>query len=377
MKTEEIEQELREWARREPVVKYENLILSAADIVAKHDELERENAELKESLGAISYASIKVQRENAELRNHEYAGELKAARDEVARLKDGLRKLAEDVAHWREENAELRGKLADALGQLDCVTLDCERWREKLATSERELKERGVDIQELTTALQIEREKLATAEREKDAVIIKYAGQANEFERQRNVEISRTEELRKQLAQARRKQSAINGCRNQMANAFNAQDAEAFWAADRRCNDLVEEWIPDHAMVLAQRDELREKLAGMEWELRDYKGDCLHFTNRIKEMVRREMQLEEERDTLAAATTWQPIETLDRTVMQFVLVWEDGAARTLLWNPRYACWERPDLGGVVHESSDCSRPTHWMKIPDMPEEDKTINTNEQ
>lgn len=55
--------------------------------------------------------------------------------------------------------------------------------------------------------------------------------------------------------EARRKATALNGARNQMANAFNASDANAFWAADERFNHLVEEWTPTLAMALAERDK--------------------------------------------------------------------------------------------------------------------------
>lgn len=63
--------------------------------------------------------------------------------------------------------------------------------------------------------------------------------------------------------ESRRKQSALNGVRNQMANAFNAQDAKAFWDADRRAEGLVEEWTPDLAAALAARDAARGSLDEM------------------------------------------------------------------------------------------------------------------
>ena len=98
MKTEEIEQELREMAFN-PIYKpaYREKYLAAADIVAKHDELERENAELRGKLaqvhkdlgcelmdpnGTIWQHAAKVQEENKELR-----GKLAGMEEEKARLK--------------------------------------------------------------------------------------------------------------------------------------------------------------------------------------------------------------------------------------------------------------------------------------------------
>ena len=49
-------------------------------------ELERENAAMTHAAEAWRQNAMEWSRENAELRSHEYAGELKAARDEVLRL---------------------------------------------------------------------------------------------------------------------------------------------------------------------------------------------------------------------------------------------------------------------------------------------------
>jgi len=64
---------------------------------------------------------------------------------------------------------------------------------------------------------------------------------------------------------------------------------------------------------------------------------------------------------------WQPIETLDRTKMQFVLVFEDGAIRLRLWCPAKGYWEFSDtIGHKVIPGDECSRPTHWMNLPPPP-----------
>ena len=62
---------------------------------------------------------------------------------------------------------------------------------------------------------------------------------------------------------------------------------------------------------------------------------------------------------------WQPIETLNRTEMQFVLVSQDGAVRLHLWNPR-GYWERSYPYGSIVGEGDCQNPTHWMPCPDAP-----------
>jgi hypothetical protein len=63
---------------------------------------------------------------------------------------------------------------------------------------------------------------------------------------------------------------------------------------------------------------------------------------------------------------WQPIHTLDRTKMQFVLVHEDGAQRLYLWNPR-GYWEHQNPSqGIVTMNDPCSNPTHFMELPDNP-----------
>lgn len=67
-------------------------------------------------------------------------------------------------------------------------------------------------------------------------------------------------------------------------------------------------------------------------------------------------------DSTASFGTWQPIQTLDRTQMQFVLVTEDGAVRLHLWNPR-GYWERAFPIGSIVDNGDCENPTHWMPLP--------------
>ncbi len=55
--------------------------------------------------------------------------------------------------------------------------------------------------------------------------------------------------------------------------------------------------------------------------------------------------------------------------MQFVLVYEDGAMRTRLWNPMRGFWEDGEHIGVPvpPEGRMCSNPTHWMELPEEPQ----------
>lgn len=61
---------------------------------------------------------------------------------------------------------------------------------------------------------------------------------------------------------------------------------------------------------------------------------------------------------------WQPIDTLDRSLMHFVLVHEAGAIRLYLWHPN-GFWEHP-LGRKVLSTDPCNSPTHWMPLPEPP-----------
>jgi len=66
---------------------------------------------------------------------------------------------------------------------------------------------------------------------------------------------------------------------------------------------------------------------------------------------------------------WLPISALDKSKMQFVLVYQDGAQRTMLWNPN-GYWEHPHpfpFGAVASEYESGGNPTHWMELPDNPE----------
>lgn len=65
-------------------------------------------------------------------------------------------------------------------------------------------------------------------------------------------------------------------------------------------------------------------------------------------------------------TEWTPIEKLDRTQMQFLLVYEDGAMRMRLWSPG-GFWELSDVFGQrVTDLDQCSSPTHFMVLPKPP-----------
>jgi hypothetical protein len=59
---------------------------------------------------------------------------------------------------------------------------------------------------------------------------------------------------------------------------------------------------------------------------------------------------------------WKSISELNRKEMQFVLVYEDGEIRTLLWNPR-GFWEQPNPVGAIAERN---RPTHFIELPEPP-----------
>lgn len=65
---------------------------------------------------------------------------------------------------------------------------------------------------------------------------------------------------------------------------------------------------------------------------------------------------------------WKLIEEFDKTEMQFVLVYADGAMRLYLWNHVRKCWEHPfPYGAIVERSHECSNPTHFTELPDCPE----------
>lgn len=67
-----------------------------------------------------------------------------------------------------------------------------------------------------------------------------------------------------------------------------------------------------------------------------------------------------------AIPPWKPIETFNRSEMQFVLVLDEPqeTVRLYLWNPK-GFWEHanPTCSQVMpHET--CAEPTHWMEIPE-------------
>ncbi len=65
---------------------------------------------------------------------------------------------------------------------------------------------------------------------------------------------------------------------------------------------------------------------------------------------------------------WQPIETFDKDVSQFVLVHEDGAMRAFFWDHINKQWEHPDrIGHVVRDDDMCAHLTHWMPLPPAPQ----------
>jgi len=68
---------------------------------------------------------------------------------------------------------------------------------------------------------------------------------------------------------------------------------------------------------------------------------------------------------------WLPIETMDKTRLQMVLVYDDGAIRLFLWDNARQQWEHlHKIGAVVGEFEMCSTPTHWMPLPKGKPNDK-------
>ena len=65
---------------------------------------------------------------------------------------------------------------------------------------------------------------------------------------------------------------------------------------------------------------------------------------------------------------WQPIETAPRDETH-VLVWTGGAMTTAKYDLEFDWWEIvvPSEG---YRESDCVSPTHWMPLPEPPEEKK-------
>ena len=73
--------------------------------------------------------------------------------------------------------------------------------------------------------------------------------------------------LRAKVAEKERVIADMNGCRNQMANAFNAGDATAFWDADDRMGKLPFTSVPELAISQARCHELEKKVAELEAQI--------------------------------------------------------------------------------------------------------------
>ncbi len=65
---------------------------------------------------------------------------------------------------------------------------------------------------------------------------------------------------------------------------------------------------------------------------------------------------------MSAPSQWRDIATLDRGVMQFVLVGDGDIVRLRLWNPFVGRWEN-DKGYALDYDDECHEPTLWMPIP--------------
>jgi hypothetical protein len=63
---------------------------------------------------------------------------------------------------------------------------------------------------------------------------------------------------------------------------------------------------------------------------------------------------------------WQPIDTLDLSTDQFVLLHENGAVRLLYWDAQMKRWTYPDPPFAVYEGI-VRNPEHWMGLPTFPE----------
>lgn len=63
---------------------------------------------------------------------------------------------------------------------------------------------------------------------------------------------------------------------------------------------------------------------------------------------------------------WQPIDTLDLTQDQFVLLYQQGGVRLLYWESKNRCWTYPDSPFNVYKGI-VSEPTHWMPLPAFPD----------
>lgn len=67
------------------------------------------------------------------------------------------------------------------------------------------------------------------------------------------------------------------------------------------------------------------------------------------------------------STGWLGIDRLDRSEMQFVLVTDCDTVRLRLWNPHQNRWEpEPPRFGPLTDADDCCEPTHFMPLPDLP-----------
>lgn len=117
--------------------------------------------------------------------------------------------------------------------------------------------------------------------------------------------------------------------------------------------------------VLRERDAAREALKELELFVRVLGLDS-EPARKAAENARAALSADPQSGSEQKG--WQPIETLDRAKMQFVLVHQDDAIRAHLWNPHKKCWESgTPVGHVVTGMDECEHPTHWMPLPDAPQ----------
>jgi hypothetical protein len=61
---------------------------------------------------------------------------------------------------------------------------------------------------------------------------------------------------------------------------------------------------------------------------------------------------------------WKPIETLNKSDMQFVIVTDGDLVRLQLWNPYSRIWETGLQDPQRWKNPDIAEPTKWMECPD-------------
>lgn len=219
MTNTELAKELREMAKSAPQ-SFEAAIRAAADIVEAHENLKKAfdreslchagcgviaNANTETSLAEVTkgihpdYLSASLQdciravKREIELRSERDTLQAKVEELEASlplstnRTKDqAIEMLGEVLRHRQGLGSHGCVEVTNAISVIDLLIGQ----RNSLAAENENLRRKNLENSRLASELSVER----------DEAIIKYSGQANKFERQRNVEIARTEELRAEIA---------------------------------------------------------------------------------------------------------------------------------------------------------------------------------